>query len=200
MYGQEFVIKPADVDESPLDNESPGDYVSRLAELKARAVSESFDESVIIIAADTSVADGNMPLGKPANEIESRQMLEQLRNRTHQVYTGLAIIDKKKNKIHIELACTDVPMRDYTDDEISEYIATGDPFDKAGGYAIQNPGFHPVNQLSGCYANVVGLPLCHLTRSMTALDLGKKTDIPILCQQRLDYSCDVYERVLKGKL
>jgi septum formation protein len=200
LFGFEYSVQPADVDESPLENEAPGDYVSRLAEAKACAVGKNVEESCVVIAADTTVADGDMLLGKPINDEESRKMLEQLRDRVHQVYTGIAIFDKKTNKIFTELVCTDVPMRDYTDNEIDEYIATGDPFDKAGGYAIQHSGFHPVSKLSGCYANVVGLPLCHLFRTIKNTGIKADADIPTLCQQKLGYKCDIYERVLKGEL
>jgi len=200
LFGFEYSIQPADVDESPLEKEIPGDYVSRLAEAKACAIGKNAEEGSFVIAADTTVADGDMLLGKPRNEEESRKMLKQLRDRVHQVYTGIAVFDNKINKIFTELVCTDVPMRDYTDNEIDEYIATGDPFDKAGGYAIQHRGFHPVSKLSGCYANVVGLPLCHLFRTLKKTGVNADIDIPTLCQQKLDYKCDVYERVLKGEL
>jgi septum formation protein len=200
LFGYEFAVQPADVDETPHESEDPGDYVSRLAEAKACAAGESILKDTLVIAADTTVADGRMLLGKPEDEKESRQMLEQLRSRTHQVYTGMAILDKNSNKVYSELSCTDVPMRDYTDIEIDEYIASGDPFDKAGGYAIQHPEFRPVIELSGCYANVMGLPLCHLSRTMIQLGIVTENDIPALCQQTLDYDCDVYERVLKGEL
>jgi septum formation protein len=200
LFGYEFTVQPADVDETPHESEDPGDYVSRLAEAKACATGESILKDTLVIAADTTVADGRMLLGKPEDEKESRQMLEQLRSRTHQVFTGMAILDKKSKKVYSELSCTDVPMRDYTDIEIDEYIASGDPFDKAGGYAIQHPEFRPVNELSGCYANVMGLPLCHLSRTMIKLGIVTGNDIPALCQQTLDYECDVYERVLKGEL
>ena len=200
LFGHEFSVQPADVDETPHENEFPGEYVSRLAEEKACVAGGSALKDVLVIAADTTVADGSMLLGKPEDESESRQMLEQLRSRTHQVYTGIAILDKNTNKVFTELSCTDVPMRDYTDNEIDDYIASGDPFDKAGGYAIQHSEFRPVNELSGCYANVMGLPLCHLSRTMIKLGIVTGNDIPALCQQTLDYDCDVYERVLKGEL
>lgn len=200
LFGVDYVVQPADVDESQLENESPGDYVLRLAEAKAKKVGESAGEGAVVIAADTTVADGAILLGKPRDEKESRQMLEQLRDRVHQVYTGTAVFEVKTNKIFTELTCTDVPMRDYTDNEINEYIATGDPFDKAGGYAIQHSGFHPVSELSGCYANVVGLPLCHLYRTLKQIENDLHVEISALCQQTLEYDCDIYERVLKGEL
>jgi septum formation protein len=99
-----------------------------------------------------------------------------------------------------DLCVTEVPMRAYGDDEIDAYVATGDPFDKAGAYAIQNPGFHPVDALRGCYASVMGLPLCHLTRSLRKLDLAPGTDIARECQSALGYACPISSAVLRGKM
>ena len=93
-------------------------------------------------------------------------MLRRLRSRTHQVYTGIAVMPLSDGNLLTDLCVTDVPMRAYSDEEIDAYVATGDPLDKAGAYAIQHPDFHPVESMSGCYASVMGLPLCHLTRTL----------------------------------
>ncbi len=98
-----------------------------------------------------------------------------------------------------DLCITDVPMRDYTDAEIDLYVATGDPLDKAGAYAIQSPAFHPVERLAGCYASVMGLPLCHLTRSLRKLGIEPKTDISAECQKHLNYDCPVTKAILAGE-
>ena len=90
-------------------------------------------------------------------------------------------------------------MRDYGDAEMEAYIATGDPFDKAGGYAIQHGGFNPVAALRGCYANVVGLPLCHVTRSLRQLGVEPPADVPTACQKHLEYECPVYTAILGGQ-
>jgi predicted house-cleaning NTP pyrophosphatase (Maf/HAM1 superfamily) len=87
-------------------------------------------------------------------------------------------------------------MRNYSETEISAYIATGDPSDKAGAYAIQHAGFHPVEQMEGCYANVVGLPLCHLTRTLGKLGITPDSSVPAACQEALRYQCPVFEQVL----
>ncbi len=110
------------------------------------------------------------------------------------MYTALTLIDTASGRSVTEVAVTDVPMRDYTDAEIEAYIASGDPFDKAGGYAIQNAGFHPVTALSGCYANVVGLPLCHLVRALRVFGMTPGGDVPLRCQQHHAYECDVTGR------
>jgi predicted house-cleaning NTP pyrophosphatase (Maf/HAM1 superfamily) len=90
-------------------------------------------------------------------------------------------------------------MRPYRDDEIEAYVASGDPLDKAGAYAIQHTGFHPVEALAGCYASVMGLPLCHLTRLLRRLDASPKTDIAAECQAHLQYGCPVYASILDGQ-
>ena len=200
LLGVEFKVQPADIDESRLEGESPSDYVSRLAREKACAIAAQEGEGQIFIAADTTVADGEELLGKPKDDNDAKLMLEQLRGRTHEVYTGMAVFSKSANKILIELSCTDVPMRDYTDSEIDEYIASGDPFDKAGGYAIQHQDFHPVEKLNGCYANVMGLPLCHLSRTLKQFGIELDVDVAKVCQQELDYNCDIYGKVLEGEL
>ncbi len=91
-------------------------------------------------------------------------------------------------------------MRAYTDEEIAVYVAGGDPLDKAGAYAIQHEGFHPVGKLSGCFASVMGLPLCHLTRSLTKLQITPLTDISSACQSDLQYDCPVTQAVLRGEM
>jgi predicted house-cleaning NTP pyrophosphatase (Maf/HAM1 superfamily) len=89
-------------------------------------------------------------------------------------------------------------MRNYNDTEIRDYVITGDPLDKAGAYAIQHAGFHPVESLHGCYANVVGLPLCHLTRMLTKLGVPPSVDVSVNCQATLVDNCSIYEQILKG--
>jgi septum formation protein len=200
LTGWIFDIQPADVDENPLNGEAPQDYVLRLAEAKGRAAAGETRQKAIIIAADTTVADGEDILGKPVDGQEALTMLKNLRGRTHQVFTALAVYDKKNDHMETDLAATDVPMRDYTDEEIQAYIETEDPFDKAGSYAIQHPGFNPVKALSGCYANVVGLPLCHLERTLVKFGVRPTADVQTACQQTLGYDCKVYPSVLKGNL
>lgn len=200
LTGWRFDILPADVDETPLNGEAPQDYVLRLAEAKGRAAAGSTHPGVTIIAADTTVADGKVILGKPADGQEAMIMLQNLRGRTHQVFTALAVYDAQNDDMSTDLAATDVPMRAYSDEEIQAYIETGDPFDKAGSYAIQHPGFKPVEELTGCYANVVGLPLCHLERTLEKFGVRPASDLQTACQHTLGYHCEVYPSVLKGDL
>jgi len=95
------------------------------------------------------------------------------------------------------LSVSDVPMRAYSDVELEAYVQTGDPLDKAGGYAIQNAEFHPVEKFDGCFASVMGLPLCHLTRSLKKMGLSPETNVPDLCQATLAYDCSIYNAVLR---
>ena len=197
--GWAFQIRPADIDESRLPGEAPGAYVLRLAEEKARAAGKLASEGMLVVAADTTVADGDDLLGKPASASEARVMLRQLRGRSHQVYTAVAVLDPARNRLLHDLCATQVPMRRYSEDEIEAYIASGDPFDKAGGYAIQHAQFHPVEDLRGCYASVMGLPLCHLTRTLRKLGIHPPADSAQVCQSNLNYSCSIYTAVLAGQ-
>ena len=193
-----FNVIVADVDESVRVNESPADYVLRLAETKARAITAPADQ--IILAADTTVVDGNDILGKPADNVEAFAMLTRLRGRTHQVYTGVALLRLSDGLLLKELSVTDVPMRDYSDDEINAYIQTGDPLDKAGAYAIQHPDFHPVASMSGCFAGVMGLPMCHVVRMMREMDMPPHNDVAVKCQTFLEYQCPVSRAILSGTM
>lgn len=158
------IIKP-EIDETQDINEAPHDYVKRLSQEKAQAVATQIHEDATILAADTVVilaadtigieANGKI-LGKPLDADDARAMLKRLRNRPHQVCTAFTVL--RGGYQHTEMVCTTVHMRDYSDAEIDNYIDTGDPFDKAGSYAIQHEGFHPVREIEGSYSNVVGLP------------------------------------------
>lgn len=189
-----YTVNPADIDEGQLAGESPVEFVRRLACQKAMIVAE--EQSGLVIAADTIVVDGEELLGKPVDPTDARRMLEKLRARTHQVYTGIAIVDSHSGQTHVNVCQTDVPMRDYSTDEIEAYIATGDPLDKAGAYGIQNPHFHPVEGLHGCYASVMGLPLCHLLVGLRMFIQPLINDLPERCQAYLNYLCPVYASIL----
>jgi septum formation protein len=194
-----FNIVVSDVDESQLAGEAPKEYVLRLAQAKALAVVEKANLEHIVIGSDTAVINGNETLGKPKDEEDAERMLKQLRGHTHQVYTGVAIYQVRDGKMLTELCITDVPMRAYSDDEIKAYIQTGDPMDKAGAYAIQHPNFQPVESMSGCYASVMGLPMCHVTRTLQKLDVHPVADVPMACQILLKYQCPVSNAILRGE-
>lgn len=198
LTGLDFQILPADVDETPLEGKSASTYVQRLAANKAEAVGLQAGSKALVIAADTTVVDGNQILGKPVDNEDAAHMLRQLRGRRHHVYTALAIL--YQHQLKVDCCSTEVPMRKYSDDEMQIYIASGDPLDKAGAYAIQHSGFHPADDLQGCYANVVGLPLCHLVRALRKLNIELVDSVPLSCQSVLGYECPIYEAVLQEKL
>jgi septum formation protein len=197
--GWSFQVSPVDIDETPYPGEDPGGYVSRLAQAKAEAGARQALPGSLILAADTIVADGQVLLGKPAGPDEAFAMLRRLKGRSHQVYTAIHLISTSDGRSTSDRCRANVPMRAYSDDEIAAYVETGDPLDKAGAYAIQHAGFHPVENFRGCYACVVGLPLCHLVRSMARLGFSPVNDVPSICQANLNYGCPVYAAVLRGE-
>lgn len=201
LLGLPLETTSADIDEVPLPNEKAEAMAVRLSQAKAQAVLASLSRSArrsafILLASDTVVSLDGQPLGKPRDADEARAMLRQLRDRSHQVYTAITLIDLRTDRIVTDLAVSDVPMRDYSDDEIDAYIASGDPFDKAGAYAIQHAGFHPVDRLAACFANVMGLPLCHVVRSLRQLGIEPIGELPLRCQAHLQFSCPVFESIL----
>jgi septum formation protein len=196
LAGWQFSVAAADVDESQYPNEFPSDYVLRLAETKTRATRAGADQ--IVLAADTTVVDGMDILGKPKDNAEAVAMLTRLRGHTHQVYTGIALLRLSDGLLLKDLCITDVPMRDYSDAEINTYVQTGDPLDKAGAYAIQHPQFHPVAELRGCYASVMGLPMCHVILLMRRMDIQPNADVFAGCETLLEYQCPVSNALPRG--
>jgi nucleoside triphosphate pyrophosphatase len=175
-----FTVHKPDIDETQHPGEPPLEYVSRLSREKAVSVADRLASPVTVLAADTVVILGadtlgidehGEILGKPADDAAARQMLLRLRGRVHQVCTAITLVKWESGAPQTITAITrtDVLMRDYTDAEIQAYIATGDPFDKAGSYAIQHPVFHPVARIDGCYTNVVGLPVCTLRNTLAEI-------------------------------
>ena len=187
-----------EVDEARRAGEAPADYVRRLAEAKARAALPYSPPDAYIVAADTAVVDGAEVLGKPIDPEDAQRMLRQLRGRTHQVYTGVTVVRVSSGEVLTDVCVTDVPMRNYSDGEILTYVASGDPMDKAGAYGIQHAGFHPVQEMRGCFASVMGLPLCHVLRLMMRLQAASQPDLPGRCQTHLNYACPVSAAILRG--
>jgi MAF protein len=194
-----FSVCPADIDETFLAGETPQEYVLRLAVQKAQVTAQC-NANQWVLAADTTVVDEGEILGKPVDEADAVRMLKRLRGHVHAVHTGLALVDGTSGRMVSELCTTPVEMRSYEDDEIEAYVATGDPLDKAGAYAIQHAGFHPVVNMAGCFACVIGLPLCHLLRAMRALQVDPGVDLPRVCQAHLKYDCQVTQQVLDYKI
>lgn len=194
-----FSTTAADVDETPLPGEKPVDYVQRLATEKARACERQASFGGIILAADTTVADGDEIIGKPVDEADALRILKQLRNRTHMVHTAIVVGVPSRGMTEFELCSTEVRMRRYSDEELQAYIRSGDPMDKAGAYAIQDADFDPVQKISGCYASVMGLPLCHFERALRRMGFGARKGVPYRCMRELAYTCPIFRRVLAGE-
>ena len=148
---------------APLNDESPENYVLRLSAEKAAGAAGP-NPSAVIIGADTTVVLEDRVLGKPAGHLEALEMLRSLRGRTHSVLTGVTVLDAATGLRYGAVRVSEVAMRSYDDREISEYVASGEPMDKAGAYAVQDRHFRPAETVVGCYTNVVGLPLCEVGR------------------------------------
>lgn len=189
-------VSPADIDETPRPGEIPEAYVYRLAKEKATTCKSETRE--LILAADTIVVDGNQLLGKPRNREDARCMLQQLRGHTHQVMTAVVLFDLVTGRLEEELCRTNVPMRNYSDAEINTYIASGDPLDKAGAYAIQHDGFHPVENFCGCFASVMGLPLCHIKWMAKRFGRPVSDSLVSECQRVNHYPCPIFKQVADG--
>jgi septum formation protein len=159
--GLEFTVIPSELDESSVIRSSPESYVKSLAEAKARDISNRYPDSWII-GADTIVFIDNTILGKPASRDEARAMLKSLSAKTHQVHTGYCICHKATDHFFSECVTTDVSFKNLSKKEIDWYINSGEPFDKAGAYAIQGIGTFLVKRINGSYTNVVGLPVCEV--------------------------------------
>jgi septum formation protein len=159
--GLEFSVIPSGINEESVPTDSPESYARILAEYKAKDVSKAHPDSWVI-GADTIVFIDDTILGKPGSSDEARKMLRRLSAKTHQVITGYCICCKERNRFFSESIKTDVFFKELTNDEIQWYIHTGEPFDKAGSYAIQGLGTFLVKRINGSYTNVVGLPVCEI--------------------------------------
>ena len=175
QLGLSFTREPADTDEHMPADRPPAEAVAEVALRKARAIAEHYDDAVIL-GADTAVIVDDVVLGKPESERDALRMLRSIVGRTHQVVTGIALIDTRRNEFHVDAATTEVSMRAASDEELLRYIRTGEPMDKAGAYGIQGYGAGLVTGVHGCYFNVVGLPLWrtlfHLQKIMDNRELS----------------------------
>jgi len=177
--GLTFSIATPDIDEVQMDDESPQDCVRRLSRCKARQIASGLNAPTLILAADTVVSLAKAPYGKagilskPADNEHAREMLLALRGKPHQIYTGVTLLRTGSAPLLLTtVVTTTVLMRNYSTEEMEAYIATGSPLDKAGGYAIQDEVFKPVEKIEGSYTNVVGLPIDEVRELF--LDLATK--------------------------
>lgn len=166
--GITFEVRSALIDESPREGEPPSQYVRRLALEKARSVADAetdergISNETIFIGADTTVVIEDEMFGKPESEEEARGMLHRLSGRVHEVRTGLALLRRPRAWDKVAEEVTRVTFAELSDEEIERYVASGKPFGKAGGYAVQGIAGRYVTRIEGCYFNVVGLPLARL--------------------------------------
>ena len=164
--GFTFEVIPPEVAEDNPDNEAPAMLVERLALDKAEAVAGRFhrQDNVVVLGADTVVVVDSTLLGKPASPAEARQMLQRLSGRTHEVITGVALVEPETARRTVAHETTRVFFRPLEPQEMENYVATGEPLDKAGAYAIQGGASRFVTRVEGCYFNVMGLPVALVDR------------------------------------
>ncbi len=161
-----FEVIPPEVAEDNPDNDAPAKLVERLALDKAEAVAGRFrrQDNVVVLGADTVVVVDSTLLGKPASPAEARQMLQRLSDRTHEVITGVALVEPETARRTVAHETTRVFFRPLEPQEMEDYVATGEPLDKAGAYAIQGGASRFVTRVEGCYFNVMGLPVALVDR------------------------------------
>lgn len=191
------VVHPVDLDESMYDHEPGPAMVRRLALGKARSAADRYDQGRIVLAADTTVVHQGQILLKPENREEAVQMLLRLQEGQHEVLTALALIERSSGRELVRLTRSQLEMRDYTRSEVVEYVAGGSPFDKAGGYGIQDEGFDPVNldAFEDCFTNVMGLPLCTLSQMLEELGWATEQDLVQACFEHRPHRLPMHEDV-----
>ncbi|MGC9329364.1 MAG: Maf family protein [Candidatus Hinthialibacter sp.] len=160
-----FQVAPSRIVEIPCRDERPGAYSTRMALEKAMEVADSYPNH-LIIGADTVVAINGVILGKPSSPNEAIVMLSRLSGQWHEVWTGLCLYHKKSNTQELKAVCSKVRFKDLSEEEITRYIQTGEPMDKAGAYAIQGEGKALIRELKGSYHNVIGLPTFELAKML----------------------------------
>lgn len=167
--GLPFTVLSSAIDETPFVNESPHDLVQRLADTKADLVAARAVGPAIIIAADTEVVLDGRVLGKPRTSDDARNTLTKLSGRTHSVITGVTLVRLPDAERRSFVETTQVFFAKIPDEEVLRYLATGEPFDKAGSYGIQGRAGRYIPRVEGCYFNIVGLPLARVCQTLTEL-------------------------------
>ena len=202
LTGYSVEVQVADVDERSVTHPDPAMNVVETAVLKAITIAQrhTVPQQTLIVAADTIVALNRQMLGKPIDAREAVEMLAALRNRQHEVHTGMVVLDLRSGKMLKRVNTAVVTMRHYSDAEIDAYVASGDPLDKAGAYGIQHPTFQPVAVLSGCYTAVMGLSICELVRTLDDLGLPRRADLTAIRTAHYlasqDYPCPIFNQLL----
>lgn len=195
LLGLSFTVQPSEVEEANHAGETAAAMVSRLSQAKAQALLAQ-TQSGLIVAADTTVWLGREVLGKPTDPDDAVKMLRRLRARVHVVFSSVTLLNAQTGWMRSELAKSQVRMRNYSDEEIAAYVASGDPLDKAGSYAIQYANFQPVARIVGCYVNVMGFPLCHLYCMLREAHFAPAQAPVAACDHFNRRRCDVAAAIL----
>jgi len=188
-----FRVQVAEIDETPHVAESPMETVQRLAHHKAQIIAQQ-NPRAFVLAADTLVVFRNEVIGKPAGPAEATAILRRLRGQRHTVLTAMALLHATTELDLVDISETHVWMRPYTNQEIADYVASGDPLDKAAAYAIQHPTFRPVERTVGCPASVMGLPLCLVARTFKQIGFSERSPLTRACKPHSN-QCDVANRL-----
>jgi septum formation protein len=167
--GLKFKIIPADVDETYLNGETPRTHVRRLSGNKAQVIADRYPKA-LVLGADTIVVIDGLILGKPKNKKQAREMLQRLSNRRHTVLTGFSIARADAGISKTKVVQSAVQFKKISPEEMDWYVGGDEPYDKAGGYAVQGMGAYFIKAIRGSYTNVIGLPLCEVLEELKHLD------------------------------
>ena len=173
--GFQFEVRPSSANEDPLPGESPEAMVTRLAQEKALQVATDAPPGSIVIGADTTVVVDTEILAKPIDAADAARMLRRLSGRTHCVLTGVCLAEAPARVAASGCERTEVRFRELSDADIRDYVASGEPFDKAGAYAIQGRASRFVTRIDGCYFNVVGLPVALVDKLLASVGEGRQS-------------------------
>lgn len=195
LLGIPFESHPTNIDEHKKMDETPRDYVERMAVEKGAVLQAALGD--VVLSADTIVDLEGKVLGKPVDDLDAWRILKLMRNKTHRVHTALSLHSGGSEEVLSDVCLSLVAMRNYSDEEIESYIERNIYRDKAGGYAIQDQGFHPVAAVQGCYANIMGLPLCHAYKLLKKAGFVPNAKIPEDCQRYNQINCEVYHLILQ---
>lgn len=167
--GLKFTILPASVNEDYIDGETPRQHVRRLSQDKALALARKYPDAWVL-GADTIVVIDDLILGKPKNKTQARQMLERLSGREHKVFTGFTLARMAAKITKTKVVQSAVKFKPINNEEMEWYISCDEPYDKAGGYAVQGKGAYFIQAIRGSYTNVIGLPLCEVLEELKKLN------------------------------
>jgi len=167
--GLKFKIIPAHVDETYINGETPHAHVKRLSRDKAMVIAKKYPQA-LVLGADTIVVIDGLILGKPKNKKQAREMLQQLSNRTHTVFTGFTILGMSAGLAKTRVIRSAVQFKEIAPDEMDWYVNCDEPYDKAGGYAVQGKGAYFIKAIRGSYTNVIGLPLCEVLEELKRIN------------------------------